>query len=158
MKNKSLILFCVGTMMFMSYYCSRKGERQSAIESKITVHTWGNEFLAGPRMDTDAKYLVFLPLIFDDGDGEQGGLLRSWEYSSDYREWTFHLRRDVRWHDGVPVTAHSRGRNGRWKNGRFFTRNICWKTSNPRNFMNGISGRNLQVMARTGMSGMYLKP
>ena len=93
-------------MMFMSYYCSRKSERQSAIESKITVHTLGNEFLAGPRMDTDAKYLVFLPLIFNDGDGKQSGLLRSWEYSSDYREWTFHLRRDVRWHDGVSTTAH----------------------------------------------------
>jgi hypothetical protein len=30
MKNKGLIVLCVGMMMFMSHYCSRKGEQQSA--------------------------------------------------------------------------------------------------------------------------------
>jgi peptide/nickel transport system substrate-binding protein len=39
------------------------------------------------------------------GDYE-GRLARTWEHSPDYREWTYHLRTDVRWHDGVPVTAH----------------------------------------------------
>ena len=33
-------------------------------------------------------------------------LAESWEHSPDYRTWTYHLRDDVRWHDGVPVTAH----------------------------------------------------
>lgn len=27
-----------------------------------------------------------------------------WEHSTDYREWTYRLRPDVRWHDGRPVT------------------------------------------------------
>jgi peptide/nickel transport system substrate-binding protein len=31
--------------------------------------------------------------------------LESWEHSEDYTEWTFHLRQDVKWHDGEPVTA-----------------------------------------------------
>ena len=35
-----------------------------------------------------------------------GHLATSWEPSPDYREWTYHFRTDVRWHDGVPVTAH----------------------------------------------------
>ncbi len=30
---------------------------------------------------------------------------RSWEFSDDHHDLTFHLRDDVRWHDGVPVTA-----------------------------------------------------
>ena len=33
-------------------------------------------------------------------------LAKSWERSDDGLTWTFHLRDDVRWHDGEPFTAH----------------------------------------------------
>jgi len=33
-------------------------------------------------------------------------LAESWEHSDDGLTWTFHLRRDVEWHDGEPFTAH----------------------------------------------------
>lgn len=33
-------------------------------------------------------------------------LAESWEFSSDHRLLTFHLRDDVKWHDGVPFSAH----------------------------------------------------
>ena len=33
-------------------------------------------------------------------------LATSWEYSEDGLVWTFHLRKDVKWSDGKPVTAH----------------------------------------------------
>ena len=33
-------------------------------------------------------------------------LSKSWESSEDGLTWTFHLRQDVRWHDGEPFTAH----------------------------------------------------
>ncbi len=36
----------------------------------------------------------------------EGRLAERWEHSPDYREWTYYLRPGVRWHDGVPVTAH----------------------------------------------------
>jgi peptide/nickel transport system substrate-binding protein len=49
---------------------------------------------------------VFLPLLTSDEEGEpQGRLARRWEQSADGREWTFHLRSDIRWHDGTRVTA-----------------------------------------------------
>ena len=33
-------------------------------------------------------------------------LAESWDHSDDGLTWTFHLRRDVTWHDGQPFTAH----------------------------------------------------
>jgi len=49
---------------------------------------------------------VFLPLVSRNANGElEGRLARSWEHSPDYHTWTIHLRSDVRWQDGAPVTA-----------------------------------------------------
>ena len=57
------------------------------------------------RYDTPRK-LLFLPLLEFDERGElRGKLARRWKHSPDGREWTFFLRDDVKWHDGVPVTA-----------------------------------------------------
>ncbi len=39
-------------------------------------------------------------------DQVKPGLAESWESSDDGLTWTFHLRSDVRWHDGQPFTAH----------------------------------------------------
>jgi ABC-type transport system substrate-binding protein len=32
-------------------------------------------------------------------------MAKSWEMSTDAKEWTFHLRRDVHWSDGHPFTV-----------------------------------------------------
>lgn len=54
-----------------------------------------------------SQFLVFLPLAARNAAGElEGRLARSWQTSPDFRTWTVHLRTDVRWHDGVPVTAY----------------------------------------------------
>lgn len=66
-----------------------------------------DERVLGLPYDTEAKFLVFLPLTTENVHGElEGRLARSWEHSPDYRSWTVHLRSDVRWHDGTRVTAH----------------------------------------------------
>jgi peptide/nickel transport system substrate-binding protein len=57
--------------------------------------------------DDSTMYLVFLQLVDRNAEGElEGRLAERWEHSPDYRTWTVHLRQGVRWHDGVPVTAH----------------------------------------------------
>ena len=38
-------------------------------------------------------------------DQVEPGLAETWEVSEDGLTWTFHLRRDVQWHDGHPFTA-----------------------------------------------------
>ncbi len=51
--------------------------------------------------------LIFQPLVSGpEGPEMEGRLARSWEHSADDRVWTFHLRTNVKWHDGVPVTGH----------------------------------------------------
>jgi len=34
------------------------------------------------------------------------GLAESWEHSADGKTWTFHIRKDAKWQDGEPLTAH----------------------------------------------------
>lgn len=56
--------------------------------------------------DFAGEFLVFLPLVRENemtGD-RQECLAMHWEHSADYREWTYRLHPDVRWHDGRPVT------------------------------------------------------
>lgn len=50
--------------------------------------------LVRSEFDTVAGQLQFLP-----------SLAESWQFSSDRRDITFHLRTDARWSDGTPVTA-----------------------------------------------------
>ena len=60
-----------------------------------------------PLNDAPAEFLVFLPLVKHNEDGElEGRLAERWEFSAGHRECTLHLHRDFRWHDGMPVTAH----------------------------------------------------
>lgn len=76
--------------------------------SAVTVLVDGvdDEFFLNPTRYDLAQRLVFLTLTTTER-GEPGPrLAERWEHSPDYREWTIHLRRDVRWHDGTPVTAH----------------------------------------------------
>lgn len=51
-------------------------------------------------------YVYLTPLLRYDADFRpEPRLARSWELNEDSTQLTFHLRDDVRWHDGEPVTA-----------------------------------------------------
>jgi peptide/nickel transport system substrate-binding protein len=56
---------------------------------------------------TDLDFLPFSPLAVSRGGSKpEPRIARSWQASPDGRIWTYHLRTDVRWHDGEPLTAH----------------------------------------------------
>jgi len=87
--------------------CGAPVDREQVRESTLSLAYCCGDRVLNPMMDTNARMLVFLPLARYDEEGDlEGRLARRWEASADYREWTFHLRTDVQWHDGVPVTAH----------------------------------------------------
>jgi peptide/nickel transport system substrate-binding protein len=50
--------------------------------------------------------LVFDSLVWKDDAGFVPALAQSWEYIPDEAAYLFDLRQDVRWHDGMPLTAH----------------------------------------------------
>lgn len=105
-QHHHIVIFCLAFAVMGSQYCKRVSDRSAANKSQITIlcseRSEQNVFRdGGPNM-----WLVFLPLAFMDEEGQaQPGLLESWEHSGDYTEWTFHLRQDVKWNDGVRVTA-----------------------------------------------------
>jgi peptide/nickel transport system substrate-binding protein len=51
-------------------------------------------------------HALFVTLVSNDEDYEpQPYFARSWEFDSDTSEVVFHLRHDLEWHDGTPVTS-----------------------------------------------------
>ena len=96
------------TLALLSTSCDPGGSArgQSDDPTTLTLLLDQDETLMRPAVDEEEKFLVFLPMAKQREDGElEGRLARSWERSEDNRTWTYHLRTDVRWHDGVPVTA-----------------------------------------------------
>ena len=88
--------------------CDRQDARTANRQATVVVaypYEGGGDLL-GPS-DDEAMYLIFLPLLrYDENGNLEGRLAKSWDHSADYYEWTYHLRTDVRWHDGGRVTAH----------------------------------------------------
>lgn len=107
MNKRILTIFNFGLLLFLSCSCSLKEEQHIRAESQITLLCWRESEQNVFRDGRPASYLLFVPLAPADPEGyQQPGLMESWDHSEDYREWNFHLRRDVKWHDGKPVTAH----------------------------------------------------
>lgn len=103
-RTRMMLAICV---VFAALGCARVGDPALARGSTVVVASYGGSEVLNPSSGLTSRFLVFLPLVAYDEHGElQGRLARSWEHSDDYREWTYHLRTDVRWHDGVLVTAH----------------------------------------------------
>lgn len=62
--------------------------------------------LASDSASSDINGLVYNGLLrYDKNLQLEGELARSWEVSPDNLTITFHLRNDVRWHDGQPLTS-----------------------------------------------------
>jgi peptide/nickel transport system substrate-binding protein len=65
-----------------------------------------NPILASDDASNTLVALLFEGLTRTDGQGQVvPGLASSWDVAPDGRAFTFHLRPEVKWHDGTPVTA-----------------------------------------------------
>jgi peptide/nickel transport system substrate-binding protein len=87
--------------------CGPADERTSPVDSTITMAYCCGADALNPMLGLTSQFLLFAPLVAYDERGDvEGRLAYRWEHSQDYLDWTYHLRTDVRWHDGVPFTAH----------------------------------------------------
>lgn len=76
------------------------------VASSIGDATYLNPVLATDSASGDINGLIFNGLVKYDKDLKlTGDLAESWEVSPDNLTITFHLRKNVRWHDGAPFTA-----------------------------------------------------
>lgn len=100
---------CAWCLWITTLGCERTGDNAANDVSAITVLYPAEERVLGPVWDDTPKFLMFLPLVNYEENaacGELGPALAArWVHSPDYREWTIWLREDIRWHDGIPVTA-----------------------------------------------------
>lgn len=102
--ERSARLACLGVVA-SGTNCGRR--RRTPQSDTVTILYPEDDAVLGPGDDVAAQHLMFLPLVTYNARGEvEGRLAESWKHTPDYRSWTVRLRDGIRWHDGVPVTAH----------------------------------------------------
>ena len=111
-------LICLAVVILMA--CDRHPEESLPGVTEVLVPEYGDTFieasigdastllpvLASDSASSAINSLVYNGLLRYNGQLQlEGELAESWEVSDDNRTLTFHLRRDVRWHDGAPFTS-----------------------------------------------------
>jgi peptide/nickel transport system substrate-binding protein len=102
----AFVTTCTCFVALASVQCGQAGDASESEDSRLVIHLAdGDERALGP-MGLQWFY-VYLGLVRNPGwSGDyEPRLMESWEHTPDYTSWTLHLRDDVRWGDGVPVTA-----------------------------------------------------
>ena len=106
MRNAAALL-CLSLPLLSAGSCGGNGDRESTGGSTLTILHPGSERLLHGGGNMSGHLLYFLPLTQITAEGDfEGALAERWEHSEDFREWTYYLRTNIRWHDGVPFTAH----------------------------------------------------
>ena len=102
------VLMLLTMALFIGY---RPAVAASADEIKLVQPTWGHG-VPIPRFELstgmDWLKLLYDPLFGTTPDGKlspEHGLANKWEMSPDGLTWTIHLRKGVKFHDGVELTA-----------------------------------------------------
>lgn len=102
--RRRFVEMCAGSLALATIGCRRDGDTAERRGSTVIMAVPDASVLQPNAWDLD--FLTFLPLATLNDKGElEGRLAQSWEYSADGKEWTYHLRPNLRWDDGKPVTA-----------------------------------------------------
>ncbi len=109
-KNKTLLLFFVITVSSLTSACQPSSDTPSTLNYGLTLAPSGID----PHLNASAELgiplsSVYDTLVFLDPENSEfvPGLAERWEISSDGLQYTFYLRKDVRFHDGTPFNAQA---------------------------------------------------
>ena len=103
-------------------------------------------------------FRVFLHLVEEQSDFDQHPptftpqLARSWDWSADHKTLTFHLRDDVVWSDGVPVTAD----DVRWTWQAQMSRDVVWEGADSKQWITDVEAVDPHTV-RFHFSRVYFK-
>lgn len=117
-----LLLLLVGMLVFNLVGCSAKSvtsdnaevqsETNSASSDRYLIWNLGTEPKSwDPTTNSESisDYMVtqlFEGLTYTSIDGFEPGVAEKWDVSEDGKTYTFYLRKNAKWSDGSPVTAH----------------------------------------------------
>ena len=107
MKHSTRFVACLAVVI-LSLRCGDTPDRALTRGSTVAIaHSFPTESAFDPAGYNAEAYLLFLPLFRINESGELEGVLAEiWDFDPVANTVTYYLRTDVRWHDGVPVTAH----------------------------------------------------
>jgi len=110
---RSFAFAILSSLMLAS--CQRETQVERANREKILLVGNGDDpkaldpHLVSGVIEANILRSLFEGLVGEDPQNDIGyppGAATSWDHNEDYTEWTFHLRPEAVWSDGVPVTAH----------------------------------------------------
>lgn len=107
--GKILVFLLIGLMALAVAGCGGQDGSQAAKTELVYASTKDirniNPHLYGGELA--AQNMVFEPLVINTAAGVKPWLAEKWDISPDGREYTFHLRQDVRFSDGTPFNAQA---------------------------------------------------
>jgi len=107
----SFLLGCAGQPTTKTKLIKLPDPAQADPNGKLVFSLLGEVSILNPILSTDTSSSAVEGTIFtgltriNEKLEVVPDLARSWEVSADGKVWTFYLRQDVKWHDGVPFTA-----------------------------------------------------
>ena len=114
MKKISVLLFIFS--LFLIFSCGNSGQKdgkqEKTGEKKIAINIDAEPKTIDPQLATESSGIVVDTLLFEgltriDLKGEiVGAAAEKWEISPDGLTWKFNLRKNAKWPNGDPVTAH----------------------------------------------------
>ena len=114
MKKISVLLFIFS--LFLIFSCGNSGQKdgkqEKTGEKKIAINIDAEPKTIDPQLATESSGIVVDTLLFEgltriDLKGEiVGSAAEKWEISPDGLTWKFNLRKNAKWPNGDPVTAH----------------------------------------------------
>ena len=106
-KRHVLLSFLLVAAMCLLSACGQ-GTAGSKNDASTLVYASGDYTSINPALyeHGEINSLIFSGLTAHDADNKVvPALAETWEYDKEHYTYTFHLRKDVKWHDGQPFTA-----------------------------------------------------
>lgn len=105
--NKKIILISIVFLLVFSGGCENQAKPLNSIILSLNADPITlNPIMAQEMQSIEVSSFIFSPLLkYNEKLEIIGDLAEKWDIKEKGKVWVFHLRKNVKWHDGVPFTA-----------------------------------------------------